>query len=88
MEKLKLIDEKHNIIEANVICTFETEDNKNYILYTNDTKDSNGNLNIFTSYYVKNGNCLQLSLIPKEEINVVEDVINQIKDKYFKIQEQ
>ena len=49
---LKIIDDFGKEIEYEILIAFKwTETNKNYIVYTDNTNDENGNLNIFAAIY-------------------------------------
>ncbi len=49
---LKLTDENGKEIEYEILIAFRwTKTNKNYIVYTDNTNDENGNLNIFAAIY-------------------------------------
>lgn len=49
---LKLTDENGKEIEYEILIAFKwTKSNKNYIVYTDNTNDENGNLNIFAAIY-------------------------------------
>ena len=49
---LKLIDENGIETEYEILIAFKcTKTNKNYIVYTDNTKDENGNLNVFAAIY-------------------------------------
>lgn len=49
---LKIIDDFGKEVEYEILIAFKwTKTNKNYIVYTDNAKDVNGNLNIFASIY-------------------------------------
>lgn len=49
---LKLTDESGKEIEYEIIIAFKwTKTNKNYIVYTDNTNDENGSLNVFSAIY-------------------------------------
>lgn len=49
---LKIIDDFGKEIEYEILIAFKwTKTNKNYIVYTDNTNDENGNLNIFAAIY-------------------------------------
>lgn len=49
---LKLTDENGIENEYEILIAFKwTKTNKNYIVYTDNTKDENGNLNVFAAIY-------------------------------------
>lgn len=48
----KIIDDFGKEIEYEILIAFKwTKTNKNYIVYTDNTNDENGNLNIFAAIY-------------------------------------
>ena len=52
---LKLTDENGKEIEYEILIAFKwTKTNKNYIVYTDNTNDENGNLNVFAAIYYPN----------------------------------
>ena len=53
--KFNVIDKDGNEIECEVLFTFESEETKkNYIVYTDNTKDNKGNIRVFASIYDPN----------------------------------
>ena len=49
---LKLIDENGTETEYEILIAFKwTRTNKNYIVYTDNTNDEDGNLNVFAAIY-------------------------------------
>ncbi len=51
-EYLKLIDENGTEMEYEILIAFKwTRTNKNYIVYTDNTNDEDGNLNVFAAIY-------------------------------------
>lgn len=49
---LKLTDENGKEIEYEILIAFKwTKTNKNYIVYTDNTNDENGSLNVFAAIY-------------------------------------
>ena len=54
---LKLTDNNGIETEYEIIIAFKwTKTGKNYIVYTDNTKDENGNLNIYAAIYYPNDN--------------------------------
>ena len=50
--KFTMIDESGQEREYDVLFTFESEEtNKNYIVYTDNTKDETGNVEVYASIY-------------------------------------
>lgn len=82
MKKIKefqLTNEDGYTKNYKVILTFEDERKNNYILYTNNTYDSSGKINVFASKYNPNLEYLELeSIIDDSDWKVVEEVIKKI----------
>lgn len=56
-KNLKLIDENGKETEYEILIAFKwIKTNKNYLVYTDNTNDENGNLNIYASVYYPNDN--------------------------------
>jgi len=77
----KVMDENGKEIECEVLFTFEsTETNKNYIVYTDDTTDEEGNTKVYASTYEPNEEDLKLSPIESEkEWKIIETVLNELQ---------
>ena len=53
--KFKIIDKKGKEIEFEVLFTFESDETKkNYMVYTDNTKDKDGNTRVYASVFVPN----------------------------------
>ena len=78
--KFKIIDEDREIT-CDIVMTFKDKGNDiNYIVYTDGTKDSNGNLEIYASrYIVKDNNYI---LNPIEHDYEWDLIDNMIESKY------
>ena len=79
-----MIDENGNEIVYDVLFTFESDETgKNYIVYTDDTKDENGLLKVYASTF--NPNKKTSDLLPVEtekEWKLIEGILNNLnKDK-------
>lgn len=79
MEKefLKLTDEDGNELEYRIISTFIYND-KNYIIYTDDTYEDNY-LNIYASIYNPDDDAILDDLTTDEEWNMVEEILEKLK---------
>ena len=63
------------------LFAFESsETNKNYIVYTDNTKDDSGNLRVYANVYEKNGKVLG-ALETEEEWNTVESIYAKLSEK-------
>ena len=67
--------------EYQKLFAFESsETNKNYIVYTDNTKDDSGNLRVYANLYEKNGKVLG-ALETEEEWNTVESIYAKLSEK-------
>lgn len=67
--------------EYQKLFAFESsETNKNYIVYTDNTKDESGNLRVYANVYEKNGKVLG-ALETEEEWNTVESIYAKLSEK-------
>ena len=74
---LRLTDDLGNTKEYEILMTLKMEEtNKNYIIYTDNTKDNDGNLNIYASIYNPDSNELEEIKTDKEW-----DIIDKILEK-------
>ena len=84
-----LIDENGNEVEYDVLFTFESEEtNKNYIVYTDQTKDDAGNIQVYASIYDPNDPNSKLEPITTDkEWKVIETIISTLQEEIKKKQE-
>ena len=67
--------------EYQKLFAFESsETKKNYIVYTDNTKDDSGNLRVYANVYEKNGKVLG-ALETEEEWNTVESIYAKLSEK-------
>lgn len=68
-------------VQYEVLFTFESnETKKKYIVYTDDTTDDAGNIKVYASSYIENGDKYNLSPIETEkEWKVIETILNEIQ---------
>lgn len=78
-----VIDDEGNEIICNVLFTFENNDGKHFLVYTDNTKDQDGNINVYASIYDPNhGNDMELIPIEtEEEWTVIEEILADIQEK-------
>lgn len=76
-------------VECEVICTFESpETNKNYIVYTDNCTDENGNIEVRASVYEPNADSTDLFPIEtQEEWEMIENVILEIQKAALEMEE-
>ena len=83
-----LIDENGNEVEYDVLFTFESEEtNKNYIVYTDQTKDDAGNIQVYASIYDPNDPNSKLEPITTDkEWKVIETILSTLQEEIKKKQ--
>ena len=88
--KFKIIDKKGKEIEFEVLFTFESDETKkNYMVYTDNTKDSDGNTRVYASIFEPNKEPLELLPVETErEWKVIETILESIQDESKKEQEE
>lgn len=76
-------DNTGKTVEYEILFTFETEEtHKNYIVFTDNTKDESGSVVTYAATYVKSGEKLELKDIETEkEWNLIENLLAQIEEK-------
>ena len=84
-----LIYENGNEVEYDVLFTFESEEtNKNYIVYTDQTKDDAGNIQVYASIYDPNDPNSKLEPITTDkEWKVIETILSTLQEEIKKKQE-
>ena len=82
-KKFVVIDEKGNKVECEPLFTFESEETKKqYVVYTDNSKDKDGNTRIFASIYKvneKGGEFLPIK--DEKEWKVVETILESIQEE-------
>ena len=77
----KVMDDNGKEIECEVLFTFESEETKkNYIVYTDNTIDDDGNTKVYASIY--NPNEAETKLLPIEtdkEWKIIETILEEIQ---------
>lgn len=81
----KVFNEEGKEVECEALFTFESEEtNKNYIVYTDNTKDDEGNIKVYAAIYhpEKEKNQEQMTLDPIESENewtMIEQILEEIQ---------
>jgi len=82
-QKFVVLDEKGNKVECEPLFTFESEETKkNYVVYTDNSKDSEGNIRVFASIYIvtdKGGQLLPIKT--NKEWKVIETILESIQEE-------
>ena len=81
--KFKVFDDNGKEVECEVLFTFESDEtNKNYIVYTDNTTDEEGNTKVYASIYTPNSEDLNLQPIETDkEWKIIEVILNEIQDE-------
>lgn len=81
-----MIDENGNEIVYDVLFTFESEEtHKNYIVYTDNTKDAEGNVEVYASTYDPNDPHSKLEAIETDkEWKVIETILETLQEEVRK----
>ncbi len=80
---LSIVQEDGSIDEVEVIVAFEFKDNhKEYVVYTKNEKDENGNVTVYVSLVDRSGNEPKLLGVDDEaEWNRIKDVLRRLAKK-------
>ena len=80
---MSIIGEDGSIDEVEVVIAFEFKDTKKeYVVYTKNEKDANGNVTVYVSYVDRSGDTPKLYGIDDEdEWNRVKDVLRKLSKK-------
>lgn len=91
MEEMKknsfiVLDENGREIVCDVLFTFESDETKkNYIVYTDNTLDEEGNTKVYASIYDPNDENSKLEEIKTEkEWNIIETILSSLQEEINK----
>lgn len=86
----KVIDKEGNEIEFEILFTFESDEtNKNYMVYTDNTKDLEGNTKVYASVFKPDAEPLELLPVETErEWRIIETIIESITEENKKDKEE
>lgn len=78
----KVISDDGNEMNCEVLFTFQSDETKkNYIVYTDNTTDEEGNTKVYASIYDPNATEMTLQPIETEqEWNTIEQIMKQLQD--------
>ena len=84
-----MIDENGREIVYDVLFTFESEEtNKNYIVYTDQSKDDKGNIQVYASIYdPENPNSKLEPIETEKEWKVIETILETLQEEIKKTQD-
>ena len=82
-QKFIVLDDKGKQIECEPLFTFESEETKkNYVVYTDNSKDKDGNVRLFASINERNKKCNKLLPIKSEkEWKIIETILESIQEE-------
>ena len=78
----KVKNEEGKEVECEVLFTFESDEtHKNYMVYTDNTKDESGNTKVYASIYKPGEETTTLEPIETEkEWTIIETILNQLQE--------
>lgn len=84
-----MIDQDGNEVVYDVLFTFESDEtNKNYIVYTDQSKDESGNIQVYASIYDPENPSAKFETIKTEkEWKVIETILETLQEEIKKKQE-
>lgn len=88
--KFKIIDKEGNEITFEILFTFESDETKkNYMVYTDNTKDKEGNTRVYASIFEPDKEPLELFPIETErEWKIIETILLSIEEESKKNNEE
>lgn len=81
-----MIDENGREVVYDVLFTFESDETgKNYIVYTDNSKDENGNIEVYASIYdPENPNSRLEAITTDKEWKVIETILETLQEEVRK----
>lgn len=88
--KFKVIDKDGKEIEFEVLFTFESDETKkNYMVYTDNSTDDDGNVRVYASVFVPEAEPLELLPVETErEWKIIETILDSIQEENKKNSEE
>ena len=86
----KVIDREGKEIEFEILFTFESDETKkNYMVYTDNTKDEEGNTKVYASVFKPDAEPLELLPVETErEWKIIETILNTLQEEINKKSEE
>ena len=80
-KKLKIVNSDNKQCEYDILCTFDSKiTGKSYMIYTDYSKDSAGNIQVFSATYIPNEEPIKLeALKSNEEHDIIEEVLKELE---------
>ena len=81
-----MLDENGNEVVYDVLFTFESDETgKNYIVYTDNSKDEAGNIEVYASiYHPEEGNGLLEAIETEKEWKIIETILETLQEEIQK----
>ena len=80
-----VINDEGNEIVCDVLFTFDSDETKkSYVVYTDNTKDENGNIRVYASIFNPNDNGDGTELLPiqtEKEWKVIEKILESLQEE-------
>lgn len=85
-----VVNDEGKEVECEILFTFESEETKkNYIVYTDNTTDKDGNVKVYASVYNPEGDKTELLPIETDrEWKIIETILESIQEESKKNEEQ
>ena len=82
----KVVDQNGNTIEFEILFTFESDEtHKNYMVYTDNTKDETGNIEVYASiYHPEDGNGRLEAIETEKEWKIIETILETLQEEIKK----
>ena len=79
----KIIDKDGKEIEFEILFTFESDEtNKNYMVYTDNTKDEEGNIKVYAAIYEPDQDETKLEPITSDhEWAIIEKILEELQEE-------
>ena len=90
VNSFKYVNEDGKEIVCDILFTFDSDETKkSYIVYTDNSRDAEGNVQVFASIYSPNDEKLKLSPIETEqEWKIIETILNTLQEEINKKSEE
>lgn len=79
----KVTNNEGKEVEYEVLFTFDSDEtNKSYMVYTDDSKDENGNIRVFASTYVTGDDTTELFPIETDkEWKIIDTILKELQEE-------
>lgn len=79
----KVVNSEGKEVEYEVLFTFDSDEtNKSYMVYTDDSKDENGNIRVFASSYIPGEETTELLPIETDkEWKIIDTILKELQEQ-------